>query len=78
MSRKFSASTKVEHEEHEEVQICEETPVALLMRHVADGVNVDEKTDAGDDQQHHQCELIEREGEVCMEGGGLDPGSVAL
>ena len=38
-----------QHEEHEEVEVGEEAPVALFVRHVADGVDVDEEADAGDD-----------------------------
>ena len=34
------------------------------MRHVADGVDVDEEADAGDDQQHDERELVEDEAEV--------------
>ncbi len=38
-----------QHEEHEEVEVGEEAPVAFFVRHVADGVEVDEEADAGDD-----------------------------
>ena len=69
----MSASTSVEHEEHEEVQIGEEAAVALLVRHVADGVDVDQEADAGDDQQHDERELIEHEGEVARKRAGRDP-----
>ncbi len=46
-----------QHEEHEQVQIGEEAVIAakiraMLVRHVADGIDVDQGADAGDDQQH--------------------------
>ena len=59
-----------QHEEHKEVQIGEEAPVTLFVRHVAHGVDVNEKADAGDYQQHDQRELIEGKGKVSMEDGG--------
>ncbi len=58
-----------EHEEHEEVEVGEEPPVTLFVRHVTDGVDVDQEADAGDDKQHDQRELIEGEGEVRVEAG---------
>ena len=50
-----------QHEEHEEVQVGEEAVIAAFMRHVADGVNVDERADAGDHQQHDGGELVHGE-----------------
>jgi hypothetical protein len=63
-----------QHEEHEEVQVGEEAPVALLMRHVADGVDVDEEADAGDDSEHDEREVVDGESEVGVEAGDGDPG----
>ncbi len=62
-----------EHEEHEEVEIGEEAPVALFVRHVADGVDVDEEADAGDDAEHDEGEVVDGEGEVDVEAGDRDP-----
>ncbi len=42
------------HEEQEEVQVREIAPVAVFMRHVTGGVNVDQESDTCDDQQHDQ------------------------
>ena len=53
-----------EHEEHEEVQVGEEAVVAVFVRHVPDGVNVDEEADAGDDQHHDERELVEVKPEI--------------
>ena len=63
------------HEEHEEVEVGEEAPVAVLMRHVAGGVEVDEEADAGDDGEHDEGEVIDGEGEVDVEAGDGDPGA---
>ncbi len=62
-----------QHEEHEEVEVGEEAPVAVFVRHVADGVEVDEEADAGDDGEHDQGEVIDGEGEVDLEAGDGDP-----
>ena len=48
-----------EHEEHEQVQIREEAVVAFFVRHVADGVNVNQRADAGDDHQHDHGQLVD-------------------
>ena len=53
-----------QHEEHEQVQVAEEAIVAVVVRHVAGGVDVDQKTDAGDDQDHHGAERVEQESPV--------------
>ncbi len=61
------------HEEHEEVEIREEAPVALFIRHVADRIDVNQKSNARHHAQHHQRQLIEREGKVSRERRSLDP-----
>ena len=61
------------HEEQEEVQVAEVARVAFFVAHVADGVDVDEEADAGDDQQHDQRKLVEDEAEVDVEGADVDP-----
>ena len=43
------------------------------MRHVADGIDVDEKPDAGHDQHHHRRERVDAERDVGAEGTGDDP-----
>ncbi len=63
-----------QHEEHEEVEVGEEAPVALFVRHVADRVDVDEEADAGDDAEHDEREVVDGEGEVDGEAGDGDPG----
>ena len=59
-----------QHEKHEQVQVGEEAVVAGVVPHVADGVDVDQESDSGDDQQHDQRELIEIEGEIGVEAAG--------
>ena len=61
------------HEEHEEVEVGEEAPVPLFVRHVADGVDVDQKADAGDDAEHDESEVVDSEGEVDLKAGDCDP-----
>ncbi len=63
------------HEEHEEVEVGEEAPEAVLMGHVADRVNVDEEADAGDDGEHDHGEVVDGEGEVDLKAGDLEPGA---
>ncbi len=48
-----------QHEKHEQIQVAEEAVVAALFPHVADGINVNEKSDAGHHQQHDQRKLVE-------------------
>ena len=67
-----------QHEEHEEVEVGEEAPVALFVRHVADGVEVDEEADAGDDAEHDEGEVVDGEGEVDVEAGDGDPRALLM
>ena len=58
-----------QHHEHEEIEVGEEARVALLVRHVAGGVDVDQEADPRDDQQHRAGERIDAEREVDGEVG---------
>ena len=53
------------HRKHEQVQVTEEAVVAAFVRHVAGGVNVNQKSDAGDDENHYARERIDLESPVC-------------
>ena len=53
-----------QHEEDEQVQVAEEAVVAVVVRHVAGGVDVDQEADAGDHQDHHGAERVEQEAPV--------------
>ena len=67
-----------QHEEHEEVEVREEAVIAALVRHVADGVDVDQGPDAGDYEQHHGGETVHRHIATYVQGAALDPGEVVL
>ncbi len=62
-----------QHEEHEEIQVGEEAVVAAFVRHVAGGVNVNQEADAGDDQHHHDGELVQLQVESRAEIPGDNP-----
>ena len=57
-----------QHGKDEEIEAGKEAGVILLMFHVADRVDMDEKADAGDDQGHPERKMVESEAEV-----GIDP-----
>ena len=67
-----------EHEEHEQIEVGEETVVAAFVRHVAGGVDVDEEAHAGDDHQHDDGELVDLQVEACAEVSGNDPVKIVL
>src|SRR6185503_19254431 len=62
------------HEEHEKVEVGEETPVTVFVRHVSGRVEMDEEADAGDDTEHDERQVIDGEGEVDLKAGDGDPG----
>ena len=69
------AEHEQQHEEHEQVQVREEpreVAVGLLV-HVGRGVDVDERADAGDHQDHQRRQRVEAEGQVEREVARLDP-----
>jgi hypothetical protein len=43
-----------EHRKHEEVQVGEVTTVTRVVTHVADGIDVDEESDEGDERDHER------------------------
>ncbi len=55
------------HREHEEVQVGEEAGVAVVVVHVAGGVEVDEEAHSGHHQQHHRGELVHLRGDRGLE-----------
>ncbi len=58
-----------EHGEHEEVEISEEAVVAAFMSHVANGIDMDQHADAGDEQEPDAGEWVEQESGVGLEVG---------
>ena len=61
------AQDEGEHREHEEVQVRHVAGVAGVVRHVARGVEVDEKADEGDDEDHHRRQRVHLVGPVDVE-----------
>ena len=50
-----------EHGEDEEVQVDEEALEALVVVHVGDGVEVDQRADARDDQRHDHAQRVDQQ-----------------
>src|SRR5207248_9450031 len=66
-----AAHDEEQHREDEEVEPEEEPPVVGLVRHVPDGIDVDERRDVRDDHRHQHSERVEAEGEVYGERPAL-------
>ena len=74
---KVVAHHQDQHGQDEEVQVEEEALIARLVCHVADGVDVDQRTDAGHHQGHEHAERVdEHRGRDMQVGHGhpLPPG----
>ncbi len=63
-----------EHGEHEEIHVAEEAVVAAIVRHIADGVDVNQEADAGDDEDHDAGKRIEKESPIGHEANGVATG----
>jgi len=50
-----------DHREHEEREAGEVAGLALVVVHVPEGINMDERADAGNDEEHRLAELIDGE-----------------
>ena len=48
-----------QHRKHEEVHVSEEAAVAFFVSHVSDGIDVDQESHAGDNQDHHRRQWIQ-------------------
>src|ERR1700678_3721196 len=62
-----------DHEKEEQIEEAEVARVTWLAAHVAEGVDVDEEADSGDDEKHDGGKLIENEGEIDLERADGDP-----
>ena len=62
-----------EHRGREQVEVREEPAEARVAVHVPDRVQVDQRADAGDEQDHRRRERIDEEAEVDAEAARLDP-----
>ena len=47
-----------QHEEHEQVHVGEEAPVPRIASHVADGIDVDQRADPRDDEDHRRADAV--------------------
>jgi hypothetical protein len=63
-----------QHGEHEEIEVGEEPPVARVVAHVPDRVDVDEQADRGDDDQQAGRQRVDEEADFDDEVAGRDPG----
>jgi hypothetical protein len=70
-----STSSSIAHEE--QVQVAEEAleaaVLAVVVVHVADRVDVDQRAHAGHDQAHHDRQRIEQERHLGDDVAGADP-----
>ena len=62
------------HREDEQRDPGEEAGVARIPLHVAHGVDGDQRADAGDDEEHHAGEVVDRVGEAHRQVAALEPG----
>jgi hypothetical protein len=63
-----------QHEEEEQVQVREVARIRLVLAHVADRIDVDERAHAGHDEGHHGGQAIEVEGDLDHVGPSDEPG----
>src|SRR5437867_7935515 len=61
------------HREHEQVQVREVTRVTRIAVHVADRVEVNERADARDDEEHHAGERVDERDDPRLKPPGDDP-----
>ena len=69
---KLSPSTRSNIEKTNRFRYVKKRQYAWLGRHVGGGVDVDQRADAGDDEDHHRGERIEREVEVEVDRADAD------
>lgn len=71
-----AAEHEHQHRKDKEVEVRKEVsvPVVALRVHIADGVDVDEKADACDDEEHQRGKGIEQERDVNLKIGDRYPG----
>ena len=63
-----------QHREHEQVQIRKEAIEAAVSVHVADGKDVNQEADEGDEERIGAAQPIHRQTEVSAETADLNPG----
>ena len=63
-----------QHREHEQVQVGEEAPVARVVAHVADRVDVDQQADRRHHDEQARRQVVDEEADIDHEVAGRDPG----
>ena len=71
------AEHQQQHGRDEQVQVGEELAPVRVVRHVADGIDVDQRADAGDQQHEGQRQRVDEQAKVDVQRSGLDPGEDA-
>ena len=56
-----------QHREGKEGDVAEEAGIARISAHVSDGIDVDERTDGCDQEQHHSSQPVDRKADVNIE-----------
>ena len=62
-----------QHRGDEQVEESEKAAPPLIMRHVADGIHVDQTADAGDQQHENDRELVDEQPDVDVPTSAGDP-----
>ena len=62
-----------QHEKGEQAQIGHEARDRLVLRHVADGIDMDHRRDDGDDEDHHAAQGVEADRPGDVDPAGDDP-----
>ena len=80
ITEEVRAEHEHQHEGGEQVQVREVARVlrVRLLVHVGGRVDVDQRADAGDDEDHHRRQRIEAQRERHLEVAGRDPGEQRL
>jgi len=63
-----------QHEKDEEVEIGKVADHPLVVAHISERVNMDQKPHSGDRQEHHCGQSVDAKCEICPERLRLDPG----
>ena len=67
------AQDEQQHRGDEQVELTEEPPPARVVAHVADGVQVDQRADTGDEQHERQRQRVEAQPEVDVQAADGEP-----
>jgi hypothetical protein len=67
-----------QHRGHEQVEVSEEATATRVVLHVTDRVDVDQRANAGDQQQEQRRQRVVEQVEADMQAAGLEPGEQVL